>query len=81
MPVLTEDLDRINVYGYFPNQDKDFDAWDFCKMVIIGYEIRMQEDYNLKDIVIVDFKYCTLRHVARITLPLMKQVELCIVVS
>ncbi|KAJ9598610.1 hypothetical protein L9F63_010700 [Diploptera punctata] len=77
MPSMTTDLDRISVYGFVGYDGKDFDFWEFFKLVLIGFEIRINEDYNLKDIFVIDFKNCTLGHVAKFTLPLMKKFELC----
>ena len=81
MPRLTEDLDRISIFGFLCPDDKDFVATDYCKMAMLGLEIRMREDYNLKEIMVVDFKNCSVSHVAKFSLPVLKKLETCMVVS
>jgi hypothetical protein len=81
MPKLTKELDRVSVYGFLTTDDKEFRFWDHFKLVLLGLEIRITEDYNLKDIFVVDFKKCGVGHLTKFTLPMMKKFELCLMVS
>ena len=81
MPTLTPELDRVHIFGFFPQDAKDFEYWDFAKMTVMEFDIRMTEDYNMKDIIIFNYKNCTLGHISKFTLPGMKKMELFVIVS
>jgi hypothetical protein len=44
-------------------------------------EIRMCEDYYLSDIYIMDVAKYSVAHIAKITIPIVKKCELCVMVS
>lgn len=44
-------------------------------------ELRTVEDYNLADIIIVDLDNITIGHAVKYTLPSMKKLEICVMVS
>ena len=80
MPELTEDLDRITVWGYAENHD-GYDFIATMKTILQIQEIRMREDYNLKEIYVINMKYCRLADCQQVTFPLLRKFEACAMVS
>ncbi|KAJ9598618.1 hypothetical protein L9F63_010708 [Diploptera punctata] len=76
LPKLTDELDRITIFGLYSGVE-DFEIYSVCKTLLMSLEIRMCEDYNMKDIIIIDFKNITAKSVLRITLPAMKKFVDC----
>jgi hypothetical protein len=50
-------------------------------MGLMVFEIRSIEDYNLADIVIVDLNNITVGHAVKYTLPVLKKLEISVIVS
>jgi hypothetical protein len=50
-------------------------------MACMVFEIRSIEDYSLADIVIIDLNNITVGHAVKYTLPLLKKLELSVIVS
>ncbi|KAJ9598617.1 hypothetical protein L9F63_010707, partial [Diploptera punctata] len=64
------------MFGVYSDKE-DFDIYSLFKMILMSIELRMCEDYNLKDIIIIDFKNITAKSVVRITLPAVKKFTDC----
>jgi hypothetical protein len=54
MPQLTPEFDRVVIFGLQTSDAKDFDTMAYSRLVQIGQEIRICEDYCLSDIYILD---------------------------
>ncbi|KAJ9598614.1 hypothetical protein L9F63_010704, partial [Diploptera punctata] len=74
LPKLTDDLDRVGIMGFY---SEDFNIYSAFKLLLMCLEMRMCEDYNLKDIVIIDFNNITAMSVTKITLPAVKKFAEC----
>ena len=81
MTQLTTDCDRVIVYGMPPSDGTDWNTLNEIRLFQMLTEIRISEDYCLSDILVADFSNITLRHIAKITPPLVKKLELCAFVS
>jgi len=81
VPHLTPDCDRIIVAGLPPTDGMEFNALYAHKLFQLMMEIRISEDYCLSDILIIDFGNFTPRHVTKITPSIVKNFELCAIVS
>jgi len=81
MPQLTPDCNRVVVLGVPPSDGTDFNTLNVLRLFQMLTEIRISEDYCLSDILVGDFGNITLRHIAKVTPPLLKKFELCALVS
>ena len=81
MPQLTPNSDRVVVLGVPPSDGMDFNTLNVFRLFQMLTEIRISEDYCLSDILVADFRNFTLSHIAKITPPLVKKIELCALVS
>jgi hypothetical protein len=54
---------------------------DILKLCFMVQEIRMCEDYCVSDIYIMDYNNFTVRHIRKFTLPALKKIEVCAMVS
>jgi hypothetical protein len=81
MPQLTQDCDRVTTFGLHTSDNKDFNVLHFIKIGLMILEIRMCEDYYLSDIYIMDVANYSVAHIAKITIPILKKYELCVLVS
>jgi hypothetical protein len=54
---------------------------DILKLWFMVQEIRMFEDYCLSDIYIMDYNNFTVGHISKVTLPALKKMEVCAMVS
>ena len=81
MPQLTADCNRVVVLGVPPSDGTDYNTLSVFRLFQMLTEIRMSEDYCLSDILVGDFDNVTLRHIAKVTPPLLKKFELCALVS
>ncbi|KAJ9598611.1 hypothetical protein L9F63_010701 [Diploptera punctata] len=78
LPKLTPDLNRVLLFGYYTKElDDDYSVWDSVKLMLMVTEIRLVEDYNLKDIYIMDMKNLRFDHIKRITFTVVKKLEAC----
>ncbi|KAJ9583072.1 hypothetical protein L9F63_022594, partial [Diploptera punctata] len=77
MPKLTKDLDRI-IFCRGPEIPGGLVFEDNLKLVMLITEIRMREDYNLKDIFVVDMKKFTFSDCQKVSLPLLKKFQVSI---
>ncbi|XP_069699163.1 uncharacterized protein [Periplaneta americana] len=80
MPQMTPDYERVVCFGLLSNDPTDLVTEDWYRMALMTFEVRMCEDYSLRDIFIIDLAHYTLAHVIKFTLPSMKKTETCIVV-
>ncbi|KAJ9598613.1 hypothetical protein L9F63_010703 [Diploptera punctata] len=71
---LTNELDRVVIFGFY---SEEFNIYSAYKGLLMNLELRMCEDYYLKDIVIIDYKNITAKAVLRITLPSAKKFADC----
>jgi hypothetical protein len=81
MPQLTPNCDRVTILGFSSPDITNFDVMHQIKIGQMILEIRISEDYCLSDIYILDFNNCTLGHVSKFTLPVLKKYLLCAIVS
>ena len=51
------------------------------RLMLMFTEIRLVEDYNLRDVYIVDMKNVTFDHVKHITFTVIKRIETCFLVN
>ncbi|KAJ4426927.1 hypothetical protein ANN_26726 [Periplaneta americana] len=81
MPQMTPDYERVVCIGVLSNDPTDFVLEDWFRMAMMTFEVRMCEDYSLRDIFIIDLAHYTLGHVTKVTFPCMKKAEACIMKS
>ena len=81
MPQLTPDCDRVVVVGLPPTDGMEFNLLHVIKLFQLMMEIRISEDYCLSDIYVADYSNITPRHVTKITPSVVKNFELCAIVS
>ncbi|KAJ9587365.1 hypothetical protein L9F63_019107, partial [Diploptera punctata] len=80
MPELTPDFDRVNIFGLLtPNLGDDFSLLDCFKTLLCTKEVKMCEDYYVKDIYIIDLKNVTLSLISKVSLSTVKKLETCTV--
>ncbi|KAJ4426924.1 hypothetical protein ANN_26723 [Periplaneta americana] len=79
MPQMTPEYDRVVCFGLLSNDPTDFVIEDWYRMSLMTFEIRMCEDYSLRDIFVIDLAHYTLGHVTKFSFPSMKKAETCIV--
>ena len=78
---LTEDYCRVTVMGCLDPDPSNIVVLDILKLCFMVQEIRMCEDYCLSDIYIMDYKNFTVGHVGKVTLPALKKMVVCAMVS
>jgi hypothetical protein len=78
---LTDDYCRVTVFGCLDPDPSKVVILDIIKLCFMMLEIKACEDYCLSDIIIMDFNNFTVGHIAKVTLPLLKKVEVCALVS
>lgn len=81
LPQLTADCDRVAIIGLQTSDVIDYDTLNHIKIGQLLQEIRICEDYCLSDIYILDFAKYSLGHVPKISLPLLRKLQLCSLVS
>ncbi|PSN57132.1 hypothetical protein C0J52_01287 [Blattella germanica] len=81
MPELTPEGDRISVYGVFTDDASTFVVEDMMRLMLMCNDVRLFEDYYLKNIFILDLKNLTMGHVMKSTPTLLKKYILFIMVS
>lgn len=74
---LTEDYCRVTVLGCLDPDPSSIVILDILKLCFMVQEIRMCEDYCLSDIYIMDYKNFTVGHITKVTLPVLKKMEVC----
>ncbi|XP_069699166.1 alpha-tocopherol transfer protein-like [Periplaneta americana] len=79
MPQMAPEYDRVVCFGVLSNDPTDFVIEDWYRMSLMTFEIRMCEDYSLRDIFVIDLAHYTLGHVTKFSFPSMKKAETCIV--
>ncbi|XP_069699160.1 alpha-tocopherol transfer protein-like [Periplaneta americana] len=79
MPQMTPEYDRVVCFGLLSNDPTDFVIEEWCRMALMTFEVRMCEDYSLRDIFICDMANYTLAHLPKFSFPSMKKVEVCTV--
>ena len=78
---LTEDYCRVTVMGCLDPDPSNIVVLDILKLCFMVQEIRMCEDYCLSDIYIMDYNNFTVGHIGKVTLPALKKMEVCAMVS
>jgi len=81
VPQLTPDCDRVVVAGLPPSDGMQFNPLHVVKLFQLMMEIIISEDYCRSDIYVLDFGKFTPRHVTKITPSIVKNAELCTIVS
>jgi hypothetical protein len=81
MPDLTEEYDRVTLLTYLDQDPSKYIVYDVIKMALMVFEIRAIEDYSLSDIIVVDLNNITMAHVVKYTLPILKKLEVSVIVS
>lgn len=78
MPELTPDMDRVSIFGLSNlNLEDDFNLAECFKTLLCVKEVRMCEDYYVKDIYIFDLKNVTLSFITKVTPTLLKKLQTC----
>ena len=81
LPKMTPDLDRVILLGYFMKDlAEDYEIWHSVKFMLMVTEMRLIEDYNLRDIFIIDMKNITFDKLKHYTLTVVKKIEECFLV-
>ena len=78
MPQLTPKFERVISQAFPSPQATHFDITNYMKLMILGHEIRISEDYCHKDIILVDYSNFTLGHVPEVSFTDIKKYELCL---
>jgi hypothetical protein len=78
---LTEDCSRVTVVGCLEPDPSKIIVQDILKLSFMVQDVRMCEDYCISDIYIMDYNRFTVGHVSKVTLPILKKMELCAMVG
>ncbi|PSN57131.1 hypothetical protein C0J52_01286 [Blattella germanica] len=78
MPKLTPEGDRIILIGLTGEDVANFNMNDTLKIVLMYLDVRLCEDYYLRNTLIVDFKNIGMSHIMKVSLPTLKRYLLCI---
>jgi len=81
LPQLTEDYDRVTLMTYLDQDPSKYFVYDVIKLACMVSEIRLIEDYNLSEIIIIDLNNITVGHAVKYTLPVIKKLQLSVKVS
>ncbi|XP_069698935.1 alpha-tocopherol transfer protein-like [Periplaneta americana] len=77
MPRMTPEYERVVCFGLLSKDTTDLVIEDWYRISLMTVEVRMCEDYSLRDIFVIDLANYTLAHVAKFSFPSMKKVEVC----
>ncbi|KAJ9582715.1 hypothetical protein L9F63_022939 [Diploptera punctata] len=77
LPHLTPENNRVIVMGLLPSNPEMLIMNDILKMQFMILDIRMCEDYSTSDIYVMDYKHFTMAHITKITLTIIKKMEVC----
>ncbi|KAJ4426596.1 hypothetical protein ANN_26394 [Periplaneta americana] len=79
MPRMTPEYDRVVCFGFLSNDPTDLVIEDWYRIAMMTIEVRMCEDYSLRDIFIMDLANYTLAHVSKFSFLPMKKAKACCV--
>ncbi|XP_069698919.1 alpha-tocopherol transfer protein-like [Periplaneta americana] len=74
---LTKDLSRVIMLGCLNPDSTTLVTSDIVRASLMVQDIRMSEDYCCSDIYIMDFDKFTIGHFSKVTLPILKKIEVC----
>jgi hypothetical protein len=77
---LTEDYSRVTVLGCLDPDPANTILQDILKLGFMVQDVRMCEDYCISDIYIMDYNRFAVGHVSKVTLPVLKKMEVCAMV-
>lgn len=77
---LTEDYSRVTVLGCLEPDPNKIIMQDILKLSFMVQDVRMCEDYCISDVYIMDFSKFSVGHVTKVTLPILKKMEVCAMV-
>lgn len=81
MPQLTPDSNRVSIMGLQTSDTSNYDSVNHIKIGHLVQEIRICEDYCLSDIYVIDLAKYSVGHIPKISLPLLRKLQLCSLVS
>ncbi|XP_069698920.1 alpha-tocopherol transfer protein-like [Periplaneta americana] len=74
---LTKDFSRVTVMGCLDPDTTNLVTSDVLRVNFMIQDIRMSEDYCSSDIYIMDFDKFSIGHFSKVTLPILKKMEVC----
>jgi hypothetical protein len=74
---LTAEYNRVTVLGCLDPDPANIFVPDILKLCFMVQEVRMCEDYCVSDIYIMDYNNFTVGHIGKVTLPILKKMEVC----
>jgi hypothetical protein len=77
---LTEDHSRVTVLGCLEPDPNKIILQDILKLCFMVQDVRMCEDYCISDIYIMDYNRFSVGHISKVTLPILKKMEVCAMV-
>jgi hypothetical protein len=81
MPQLTPEFERFIINTFLSPDKTRFDMANYNKLMLMGQEVRISEDYCHSDNIIADLSNFTLGHVPKVSLTDMKKYEFYVLVS
>ncbi|PSN57137.1 hypothetical protein C0J52_01289 [Blattella germanica] len=73
MPQLTPEGDRISVHGLYSEDVSNFVMEDLMRLMLMYMDVKLLEDYYLRNIFIMDMKDLSVTHVMKTPPALMKK--------
>jgi hypothetical protein len=70
----------VTVLGCLEPDPTKIIVQDILKLSFMVQDVRMCEDYCMSDIYIMDYNRFTVGHVGKVTLPILKKMEVCAMV-
>ncbi|XP_069699150.1 alpha-tocopherol transfer protein-like [Periplaneta americana] len=77
MPQMTPECERVVCIGLLSSDPTDLVMEDWCRMAQMTLEVRMCEDYSLRDIFISDLAHYTPAHVTKYSFAALKKGIVC----
>jgi hypothetical protein len=77
---LTDEYNRVIVMGCLDPDPANIIIHDILKLIFMVQDVRMCEDYSVSDIYIMDYNRFTVGHISKVTLPILKKMEVCAMV-
>ncbi|PSN57138.1 hypothetical protein C0J52_01289 [Blattella germanica] len=81
MPQLTPEGDRISVHGLYSEDVSNFVMEDLMRLMLMYMDVKLLEDYYLRNIFIMDMKDLSVTHVMKTPPALMKKYILFITIQ
>ncbi|KDR19512.1 Retinaldehyde-binding protein 1-like protein 2 [Zootermopsis nevadensis] len=77
LPTLTDDCHRVVVLGNLDPDASKYNVLDVFKLIFMVGDVRFSEDCCVADTYIVDMTNFGVGHIAKITMPAVKKLEIC----